>query len=62
MLKLFPLTVKLAVQPVPVQKKKIAYQSPPRLPKTHGDYMATQNIPDKCIKTADNGDFIISKN
>ena len=33
----------------------------PKLPKTHEDYMNTENIPDTYTKTADNGDFIIFK-
>ena len=33
----------------------------PKLPKTHDDYMNTENIPDTYTRTADNGDFIIFK-
>ena len=33
----------------------------PKLPKTYAEYMATENIPDKYTKTADNGSFIIFK-
>ena len=40
-------------------RKKQELNPRPKLPKSHEEYMSTENIPDKYIKTADNGNFII---
>ena len=42
-------------------RQRQVFNPRPKIPKNHAEYMATENVPDQYLKTADKGEFVIFK-